>query len=207
MAKDQGISKHSAATKEAFLTANPLLSSGSIIAPAVVVAKGFMPALALCVVFSLTTFITVAICSFVPRKIVYTVRIILYTFVASLVYVPVSLLMEWMMPVQFAALGIYAPLLITNSMITVRTEAKFYTVQRGYMFELAAFYIFSYDAALLFLGALRELLSNGGFFGVSFLPITVPTAGTVFGGFILLAVLSAAFRWMISWLKRKEEAN
>lgn len=207
MAKDQGISKHSAATKEAFLTANPLLSSGSIIAPAVVVAKGFMPALALCVVFSLTTFITVAICSFVPRKIVYTVRIILYTFVASLVYVPVSLLMEWMMPVQFAALGIYAPLLITNSMITVRTEAKFYTVQRGYMFELAAFYIFGYDAALLFLGALRELLSNGGFFGVSFLPINIPTAGTVFGGFILLAVLSAGFRWMISRLKRKEEAN
>ena len=124
----------SIAGKEALLTSNALLSSGSIIAPAVAVATGFLPALAICIVFSLVTYITVAVCSFVPRRLVYTVRIILYTLVASLVYVPVSLLMERIMPASLAALGIYAPLLITNSLITVRTESKFYRLKRLYMF-------------------------------------------------------------------------
>ena len=97
-------SRVSVAGKEAFLTSNALLSSGSIIAPAVVVATGFMQSLALCIVFSIVTYVTIAVCSFVPRKLVYTVRIILYTFVASLVYVPVSIMMEGIMPVQYAAL-------------------------------------------------------------------------------------------------------
>ena len=68
----------SIAGKEALLTSNALLSSGSIIAPAVAVATGFLPALAICIVFSLVTYITVAVCSFVPRRLVYTVRIILW---------------------------------------------------------------------------------------------------------------------------------
>ena len=171
----------SIAGKEALFTSNALLSSGSIIAPAVAVATGFMPALAICIVFSLVT----------------------YTLVASLVYVPVSLLMERIMPASLAALGIYAPLLITNSLITVRTESKFYRLKRSYMFELAAMYILGYDIALLFLGTVRELLTNGGFFGVSFLPLTVPTASTVFGGFIILALLSAGFRSAIKLSYKK----
>lgn len=196
-------SQLSIASKEALLTSNALLASGSIIAPAVVVAKDFMTALTLCLVFSLVTYTTVAICSYLPRKLLYTVRIILYTFVASLVYVPVSILVERIMPGYFAALGIYAPLLITNSMITVRTESKFYRLKRGYMFELAAFYVVGYDIALLLFGSLRELLSNGGFFGVNFLPLSFPTVSYAFGGFILLAVVSAFFRWVIRSSRRK----
>lgn len=196
-------SQLSIASKEALFTSNALLASGSVIAPAVVVATGFMPSVALCLIFSLVTYITVVICSFVPRKLLYTFRIILYTLVASLVYVPVSMLVEGIMPKYFAALGIYAPLLITNSMITVRTESKFYRLRRGYMLELAAFYVIGYDISLLFFGTLRELLANGGLFGASFIPITFPTAATVFGGFILLAVVSAVFRWSIRFAMRK----
>ncbi|MCC8196231.1 MAG: electron transport complex subunit E [Ruminococcus sp.] len=190
-------SQASTAGKEAVLTSNALLSTGSIIAPAVVVATSFQNALALCIVFSLVTFITVLICSFVPRKLVYTVRIIVYTFVASLVYVPVAILMENIMPAQFSALGVYAPLLITNSFITMKTESKFYRLKRGFMAELCGFYIIGYDLALLFLGFMRELLTNGGLFGVQFLPLSIPSAGTVYGGFILLALTSAAYRWIL----------
>lgn len=190
-------SQASTAGKEAVLTSNALLSTGSIIAPAVVVTTSFQNALALCIVFSLVTFITVLICSFVPRKLVYTVRIIVYTFVASLVYVPVAILMENIMPAQFSALGVYAPLLITNSFITMKTESKFYRLKRGFMAELCGFYIIGYDLALLFLGFMRELLTNGGLFGVQFLPLSIPSAGTVYGGFILLALTSAAYRWIL----------
>lgn len=199
-------SRVSVAGKEAFLTSNALLSSGSIIAPAVVVATGFMQSLALCIVFSIVTYVTIAVCSFVPRKLVYTVRIILYTFVASLVYVPVSIMLEGIMPVQYAALGIYAPLLITNSLITVKAEAKFYRLKRDYMLELAGFYVFGYDIALLFFGTLRELLANGGLMGSRILPLAVPSMSTVFGGFMLLAVMSALFRWIVKLsIKRGEQ--
>ncbi len=199
-------SRVSVAGKEALLTSNALLSNGSIIAPAVVVATGFMQSLALCIVFSIVTYVTIAVCSFVPRKLVYTVRIILYTFVASLVYVPVSIMLEGIMPVQYAALGIYAPLLITNSLITVKTEAKFYRLKRDYMLELAGFYVFGYDIALLFFGTLRELLANGGLMGSRILPLAVPSMSTVFGGFMLLAVMSALFRWIVKLsIKRGEQ--
>ena len=100
--------------------------------------------------------------------------------------------MERIMPASLAALGIYAPLLITNSLITVRTESKFYRLKRSYMFELAAMYILGYDIALLFL---------------SFLPLTVPTASTVFGGFIILALLSAGFRSVIRFSQKKAVAK
>lgn len=108
------------------------------------------------------------------------------------------------MPLQYASLGIYAPLLITNSMITVKTEAKFYRLRRTYMLELAAFYVLGYDIALLFVGLLRELMTTGGLFGISFLSFSIPTASTAFGGFILIAVLSAAFRWSTRLLMRRE---
>lgn len=198
-------SQASIAGREAVLTSNALLSSGSIIAPAVVVATSFQNALALCIVFSIVTFVTVLICSFVPRRIVYTVRIIVYTFVASLVYIPVAILMENIMPAQFSALGIYAPLLITNSFITMKTESKFYRLKHGFMAELLGFYIIGYDLALMFFGFMRELLTNGGLFGVQFLPLSIPSAGTVYGGFILLALTAAAFRWILSLTVRNRQ--
>lgn len=197
-------SQRGSAGKEALLTSNALLANSSIIAPAVVAATSFKSALMLCVVFSLVTYITVAICSFVPRKIVYTVRIILYTLAASLVYVPVCAFAESIMPLQYAELGIYAPLLITNSFITLKTETKFYRLKRGYMLKLSGLYILGYDLSLLLFGTVRELLLNGGLMGKSFLPLAVPSASTVFGGFILLAVMSAAFRWIVRLLDEKE---
>ena len=200
-------SQASIAGREAVLTSNALLSSGSIIAPAVVVATSFQNALALCIVFSIVTFLTILVCSFVPRRIVYTVRIIVYTFVASLVYIPVAIMMENIMPAQFSALGIYAPLLITNSFITMKTESKFYRLKRGFMAELLGFYVIGYDLALLFFGFMRELLTNGGLFGVQFLPLSIPSAGTVYGGFILLALTAAAFRWVLSLTVKNRQTD
>ena len=74
-------------------------------------------------------------------------------------------------------------------------------------YGFAIMYILGYDIALLFFGTVRELLTNGGFFGVSFLPLTVPTASTVFGGFIILALLSAGFRSVIRLTQKKAVAK
>lgn len=193
----------STAQKEGFLTGNALLSSGIIIAPAVAAATDFMSALALSIVFCLVTYITVVLCSFVPSKIVYTVRIILYTLVASAVYVLVKMLMLEIMPIQFEGLGIYAPLLITNSLITSKTETKFYRRKRSYMLVLAGFYVLGYAVSIIMFGTLRSILVKGTFLGFKVLPVTFPTFTTLYGGFILLALVSALYRGIVSFAIRK----
>lgn len=187
------------AEREGILTKNPLFSSGVIIAPAAAACTDFNAAFILASVFTVVTFVTIALCRLVPRKIVYTVRIILYTLVASLVYVPVHLFFTSgeVLSEMYAAVGIYAPLLITNSLITLRTETKFYRLSHSFMMRLAGFYILGYDLALIVFGFLRGFLTTGTILGIKILPFSVPALSNVYGGFILLAVVSAAFRWFL----------
>ncbi len=186
------------AEREGMLTRNPLFASGVIIAPAAAACTDFYSAAILSAVFTAVTFVTVAICRFVPRKIVYTVRIILYTLVASLVYVPIHLFFtSGDLAEMYYAVGIYAPLLITNSLITLRTETKFYRLSTSYMLKLAAFYVMGYDLALLSFGGIRGILTKGTVMGVKVLPFSIPALSNLFGGFILLAVISALFRWIL----------
>ncbi len=207
MSNKQPFPSYSTAIKEGFLTGNGLLSSGVIIAPAVIAATDFSTALCLAIVFTLVTFTTVALCSFVPRKSVYTVRIIVYTFVASLVYVPVAILLKNLMPEALTTVGIYAPLLITNSFITSKTELKFYRYDRKYMLVLLAFYVLGYDIALIIFGTVRGVLINGSFLGIELLKYPVTSLSTAFGGFIFLAVSSALYRGIIRYAVRKGEAK
>ena len=186
------------AEREGMLTRNPLFASGVIIAPAAAACTDFYSAAILSAVFTAVTFVTVAICRFVPRKIVYTVRIILYTLVASLVYVPIHLFFtSGDLAEMYYAVGIYAPLLITNSLITLRTETKFYRLSTSYMLKLAAFYVMGYDLALLSFGGIRGILTKGTVLGVKVLPFSISALSNLFGGFILLAVISALFRWIL----------
>ena len=192
------------AEREGILTKNQLFASGAVLAPAVAVCTDFFSASVLAMVFTAVTFTPVVICSFVPRRIVYTLRIILYTLVASLVYVPAHLffMSGEVLSQMYLALGIYAPLLITNSLITHRTESKFYRLARPYMFRLAAFYVIGYDLALVVFGSLRGFLATGTVLGVKILPFSLPALSNLYGGFILLAILSAAFRWILHSLSR-----
>ncbi len=195
----------SAAVKEGFLTGNGLLSSGVIIAPAVIAATDFFTALCLAVVFTAVTFITVALCSYVPKKCVYTLRIIIYTFVASLVYIPVSILLKNIMSDAMTAVGIYAPLLITNSFITSKTELKFYRYEKKYMLVLLSFYVLGYDIALILFGTVRGMLINGSFLGLELFDYPITSLSTAFGGFIFLAVFSALYRGIILFAVGKGE--
>lgn len=187
------------AEREGILTRNPLFTNGIIIAPAVAACTDFYSGAILASVFTVVTFITIALCRFVPRKIVYTLRIILYTLVASLVYVPVHLFFTSgeVLSEMYAAVGIYAPLLITNSLITLRSETKFYRLSKPYMLSSAGFYIVGYDLALLVFSGIRGILTTGMVLGIKILPFSIPALSNVFGGFILLAIVSAAFRWIV----------
>lgn len=197
---------YSSAIKEGFLTGNGLLSSGVIIAPAVIAATDISTATCLAIVFSLVTFATVALCSFVPRTFVYTARIIIYTLTASIVYIPVAILLKNIMPISLAAVGIYAPLLVTNSFITSKTELKFYRLERKYMLVLLAFYVLGYAAALIFFGTARGILTSGKIFEWEFIKYPMSSLAYPFGGFILLAVSAAVYRGAIRFAAKKGDS-
>ena len=189
--------------KNALLYKNPILVSGMVIAPVVVMANNFLDALTLVSAFSLITFFTLVMSSFIPKNIVYTVRIILYTLIGALVYVPSVILLKYLMPEGVEALGIFFPLFITSSFIISRSESIFFLETKGKMFLDIIFCIIGYDIAVLLFAAIREIIAFGTIGGTIIgMPVALTAFQNPFGGFILLGLMAALFRTILLFLKR-----
>ena len=189
--------------KNALLYKNPIFVSGMVIAPVVVMANNFWDALTLVAAFSLITFFTLVVSSFVPKNIVYTIRIILYTLIGSLVYVPSVILLKYLMPDGVEALGLFFPLFITSSFIISRSESIFFLETKGKMFLDIIFCIIGYDAAVLLFAAIREILAFGTIGGTIIgMPVELTAFQNPFGGFILLGLMAALFRSILLFVKR-----
>lgn len=174
---------------------NTVLVSGLVIAPVVLGATTLSKALALALAFSAITFFAIMISSFFPRKIVYTIRIILYTFIASLVYVPVIILCMQVFDEQVAQLGILMPLLIINSLIVSKTELRFFRRTKGKMVVDVASYILGFDIVIIIVGFLREVFGTGAIDGKLLgIPLTFSILKYPCGGFILVGLLAALLR-------------
>ena len=187
----------------ALLKKNPILAGGMVIAPVVITVDSFPRALTLAAAFSLITFFTLLISSFVPKSIVYTVRIIMYAFIGALVYVPASIMLEYFMPKEISEMGIFFPLLIINSFIISRSESIFFLESKGKMMLDIFFCIIGYDAAVLLYGIIREIIGSGTFCGEI---IGIPTVFSVFsepaGGFLLLGIMGALLRTLLLTIKK-----
>ena len=111
--------------------------------------------------------------------------------VASFVTV-VELLMEAYIPSLYAALGIYIPLIVVNCIILGRAEA--YASKNPPIVSLfdGIGMGLGFTVALTIIGAIREVLGNGSFFGIA-IPGYEPMAFFVRapGAFLVLAVLVA----------------
>ncbi|MDE5741962.1 MAG: hypothetical protein K2H90_05890 [Oscillospiraceae bacterium] len=187
----------------ALLRRNPILVSGLVIAPAVVIADSFFDAVTLVAAFSVITFFTLLVSSFVPKNIVYSIRIILYTVIGALVYVPSAILLKYLMPEGIEAMGVFFPLLITNGLIISRSESIFFLESKGHMLLDIIFCIIGYDLAVLIFGTLREILGTGMIGGkIIGMPIVLSAFQYPFGGFILLGILAALLRVIMVTVKR-----
>ncbi len=188
------------------LNKNPILVSGMVIAPVIVLANNFNDAVMLVAAFSLITFFTLVISSFVPKSIVYTIRIILYTLIGAVVYVPSVILLEYIMPDGVEAIGIFFPLFITNSFIVTRSESIFFLETKGKMLLDIIFCIIGYDAAVLIFAAVREILASGTIGGkITGMPASFRVFEHPFGGFILLGLFAALFRSILLLIKRVQK--
>ena len=113
--------------------------------------------------------------------------------VASLVTVT-ELLIEAYFPSVYEALGIYIPLIVVNCIILGRAEA--YANKHDPVLSLmdGIGMGLGFTVALTLAGALREMLGNGSFFGVNFLPEGVEPIGLFVqppGAFLVIALFIA----------------
>lgn len=188
---------------DGILKKNTVLISGLVISPVVFSATTFSKSLALACVFSAITFLTIMISSFFPRSIVYTIRIILYTIISSLVYVPVISMAMQIFPDEVESIGIILPLIITNALIVSRTELRFFRREKGKMVIDVISYILGFDLVVLLIGFLREVLGtgmlNGKIIGTG---MTFPALIYPFGGFILVGLLGAVLKKVIKFISK-----
>lgn len=191
--------------KDGFIKQNMVFMSGILIAPVIACGSSFMKSLAICFVFSLVTFLAIVICRFIPRTIVYTIRVILYSLAASVLYIPVILLAEALFGESLiASVGVYLPILVTNSLLLSKTETRFFHESMKRMIPDVLCFIGGFDAACLFTGFVRELLADSRLFGYEIDTFfTVPALETTFGGFLFVGIGAGVCRAIYNHKKNK----
>lgn len=191
--------------KDGLYKQNIVFMSGLVIAPAIACATTLMKSLAVCLVFSLVSFFTIVICRPVPRKIAYTLRVIIYSLAASALYIPSIILAKGIFGMDIiTAAGVYLPVLVTNSFILSKAETRFYGEPFGDMVIDCAVFIGGFDIACLFTGAVREIFANSTIGGAYInMPFTIPALETTFGGFLFIGVCAGIFRGLYNYHKEQ----
>lgn len=184
---------------------NMVLSSLMVISPVIICGDTLKNAEALIYAFSAITFLSVLISSFVPRKLPYTAKIIIYAVISSLVFIPVKLAAREFYPDSISRIGIYYPLLAVNSLIVFQTEAKFFRMKKSAMIFSLIFYIIGFDIVMLVTGFVRELLAYGTINSrIADADTLISGLGQPFGGFIFLGLMCGIYRKVRSMASREE---
>jgi len=187
------------------LGGNIVLSGLMVISPVIICGDNLKNAEALIYAFSAITFLSVLICSFVPKKLPYAAKVIIYAIISSLVYIPVKLAAQEFYPESIARIGMYYPLLAVNSLIVFQTEAKFFRMKRAEMAVSLIFYILGFDLVMLLTGFLRELFAYGTI-NSKIVDVNTLISGLSqpFGGFIFLGLMCGAYRAIRAAVSKKE---
>lgn len=186
--------KKSHINADGLLRQNIVLMSGLVTAPIIVAATTLQRALVLTMSFFAISYFSILICRFIPRKIVYTVRILLYTIVAAGLFIPTVMGLRYLFPDTTKEVMVYIELTVVNSLILAKTESRFYLEPYGRMAVDALIYIAGYAMAAFAAGFVREILSYGTVFGFHVCEPIVPSAKSPFFGFILVGIFAALCR-------------
>jgi electron transport complex protein RnfE len=182
---------------------NIVLSGLMVISPVIICGDTLKNALALIYAFSAITFLSVLISSFVPKRLPYTVKIIVYALISAAVYIPVKFASKEFYPDSIERIGIYYPLLAVNSLIVFQTEAKFFKMKKLDMMISLILCIIGFDAVMLLTGFLRELFAYG---TINSKIVDVNTLinglSQPFGGFIFLGLMCGSYRFIRSLISK-----
>ena len=173
---------------------NIVLMSGLVTAPIIVAATTFERALILTLSFFLISYTSILICRFIPRKIVYTVRILAYVGVAAVMYIPTAMLLNAWFPETAPQVSIYVEILVVNSLMPYNEMALD-----------ALMYVAGYSLAAFAVGIVREFLAFGQLFGMRVCDAPMPAAKTTFFGFFLVGIFAAVCRAITNHRRRRSE--
>lgn len=174
---------------------NIVLTSGLVTAPIIVAATTAERAAVLSLSFFMISYCTILLGRIVPRRIVYTVRIIIYALIAALVFIPTALFTNMLFPETAQSVQLYIEILVVNSLVLAKTESRFYLIPYSSMAIDSLVYIAGYAIAAFAVGITRELLALGTLFGSHICDPIMPAAKSPFFGFLLVGFLAAACRY------------
>lgn len=191
---------------DGLLLNNTVLERGLVIAPVIVAANTMQNALILGISFVVITFLTLLFASFVPKRFPYTVRVILYTMAAALIFMPTAKVLDDAFPESVFKVGIFLPLLVTNSLIVTKSETRFLKKKRFPMMLDVLCHTLGFFLVIILVGACREILGNNTFMGQAVkLPGKFSVLMLPFGGFVLVGFLSAAVQRFRLYLEEPEK--
>jgi electron transport complex protein RnfE len=179
--------------------------SGIAIAPVAVVANNFENAVALSVAFTIIAFLSVFVCRFIPKKIVYTVRVIIYALIAGLTVIPAYLAVSYFYGDEVVQnLGVYLPILAVNPLILTKTETRFSLRPPHLMILELAGYVTGFNVVCIAVGIVRDVLTNRQIGGLRFDPgFEIPAVSATFGGLIIVGLAAGWFRWQYNRTKAR----
>lgn len=180
---------------DGFLLNNTVLERGLVIAPIIVAGNTMKNAVILSIAFVAITFLTVLVSSFIPKRVPYTIRAIMHVVLAAVIFIPIAYFLQSFFPEEVYKTGIFLPLLVTNSLIVSKGESRFFKKSRGLMTVDLLSHTMGFFLVACVVGAIREILGNGSFWGYSLgLGETAPALMFPFAGFILLGLLASALQ-------------
>lgn len=186
---------------------NIVLMSGLVTAPIIVAATSAERAVVLSMSFFMISYTSILLCRFIPRRISYMVRILLYSLVAAGMFIPTMICLERLFPETTENVVLYIELLVVNSLLLAKTETRFYLKPYGEMMVDALIYVIGYVIVAFIVGFIREMLTYGTLFGISLFEPLMPAAKSPFFGFILVGVLAAVCRAVAGRRAARKENN
>lgn len=185
---------------------NMVLMSGLFAGPVIGAATTFENSLVLSLVFSLVTVVSVGLCRLLPKKIAFSVRIVLYALIASVVYVPVMLLAKMLFaPGTVSGIALYLAITVTNPLIMSKTESRFFLRSVPLMFKDVLGFVLGFDLSCILVGALRDILADNMLWNTIIpLPFQLSAMESVYGGFILVGVLAGLARFMYNKFEKRK---
>lgn len=173
---------------------NTVLERGLVVAPVIVVSTSLKNSLTIAIAYAIITFLTVFCTSFLPKKLPYTIRVILCVLFASIVYIPIAYFFEKVFPFAVYEVGIFLPLLVANSLIVRKSETRFFTQKRSAMTVDLLCSIVGFMLVICLIGTVRELLGSGTVWDIPLSGHRLPGILFPFSGFILVGFCSAALQ-------------
>lgn len=181
---------------------NTVLERGLVLAPVVVASYNYESSHVLGLAFMAITFVTVLIASFIPKSIPYSLRAIIYTMIACLVFVPTAYLLNLAYPSSVMKVGVFLPLLVANSLIVVKSESRFLKKKKPHMIIDLLCHVLGFYIVIITVGAIREIFASGSLMGNPIgVKFTIPALLLPFSGFIIVGFLAAFVKRINNALK------